>query len=321
MIEGCKVWTDLSHYIAILPKKNPNAFPKGDDPIYYELNDGSYVLACDHDTESDVIRKTTKAEEFNRLYNETIGLSFQCRFQLIVNFFIRFFGNDEAARVLAKHYVSWKFDAKKRAQRARSLRFKRKAALNHFSFFCTFTYDDSKCSSYAEFDRQLRVFFMNRANRYGWRVMFVPEFGKATGRFHIHALISVPDGSSIPGEFSRVRSYNKKKHRMITSISNSYFSMRWGRNDWQSISEMTADERRSTIGYVIKYLTKTDGRAFYSRGIATFLYADVNDDDIVSFIFRGEHSVVLFDDWRPHLLGKDLGPVADWHVKKLAFYG
>ena len=253
--KNCKLYTDMSHFGAIVPRPNPRAFRPKEKTVFAVLEDGAVLPAEVLDQETgeimqegyagaDIVRLTTRHDEFSRVFDETRGeKTSEARKKMISD--LEPFFEDPNEAVL---FVDNKLANKKRAQIARSVRFRRKACLNRFDFFATFTYDDSKCT-YEEFDRQLRIYFMNKACRDGWKVMYVPEYGKETGRYHIHAVIKMPSGDSIPGTFKRERRYSKKKHCMVTVIENTYFRDRWGQNDWQSLSEMSLDERRKTVGY------------------------------------------------------------------------
>ena len=304
MLSKCKIYNDGSHWISILPVKNPNAFKllKPED-VYNVYSDGSFEVD-QQDLNKEILRKTTRSEEFKALYTETVTSNIVDVKGHILEHIKGMFEDEEKASA----YVDYKLANKRRAQYARSLRFKRKACLNKFSYFATFTYDDTKCS-FESFDRQIRLFFNNMSSRHGWKVMMVPEFGKENNRYHFHAVIYIPKGSSIPGSFHIVKRYNKKKRRMVEINENTYFAERWGHNDWQSLMSMSYFEQKNTISYIIKYLTKSDNYAFYSRGIKTYLLSYIDQSDIFMPLENYRPQRLMYDNF--HFYNddlKDLGP-------------
>ena len=311
-----KIYTDSSHWLVIVPRPNKRAFKPKVEKEYNVLADGRYVLADMTDGSVEVVRKTCLTDEFDTAFNASRGLPSDIAFGAMRDAVRPFFHHDDDAEA----YVNVKLANKRRAQEARSTRFKRKAHLNRFDFYCTFTYDDKKCT-FEQFDRELRVFFNNKACRNGWRVMFVPEWGKKSERYHIHALIHVEDPTSIPGDWKIERRYSEKKRRMVECLDNTYFRDRWGMNDWQCLAEMSPMERKNAVGYIIKYLTKTDARAFYSRGIPTFLQADIKAKDVIQYIYRKDCTGILFDDFHLYDGGKDLGVYTDKLFSLLAITG
>ena len=310
-----KIYNDGSHWIGIIPTSNPNAFKIKKPETVFLLKEEGYVKMTAANAEDPCLRITTPSEEFSILYNEFLENKSEIKKETFVSLLLPMFDDPDACAA----FVEEKFANKKRAQFARSLRFKRKACLNNFSFFTTFTYSDEKCT-FEQFDREIRIFFKNMANRYGWKVMMVPEFGAENNRFHFHALIRVPDKCSIPGVFNKKRCWNKKRKSMVMVVENSYFSDRWGKNDWQSFGSMDSNERKRSINYIIKYLTKSDNYAFYSRGIKTYLSSFVDDEDIYVPFERNSSKIVLFDNF--HFVNdsmEDLGPFRDNFISLFGF--
>ena len=103
---------------------------------YNVLADGRYVLADMTDGSVEVVRTTCLTDEFDTAFNGSRGLPSDIAFGAMRDAVRPFFHHDDDAEA----YVNVKLTNKRRAQQARSTRFKRKAHLNRFDFYCTFTY-------------------------------------------------------------------------------------------------------------------------------------------------------------------------------------
>lgn len=85
----------------------------------------------------------------------------------------------------------------------RERRFKRKAYLNRWNYFVTFTYDENKTvrgggkQTEEEFRRRLRKQLSNLHTRRGWKYMGVFERAPITGRLHFHGIVYVPNGEMV----------------------------------------------------------------------------------------------------------------------------
>ncbi len=328
MIKRCKLFTDLSHFTAIKPREGDRHYRKrSPETIYAVLDDGSFVIAYvldlvsgeiiqeGYDYGSREVRRTTRREEFNRLYNASYDVASDERVSWIAERMAGMFDD----LVAAKAYATIRMESKLRCRQERATRFRRKAYLNPFTYYATFTYDDALFPDYPAFDKALRKWFNNNATRQGWKVMFVPEFGEENDRYHVHALIYIPKGASVPGTFREYKRFNKKRHKMFVANENTYCRARFGLNDWQYIGDMSRDEMKRSISYVVKYMTKTENRAYYSRGIPTFLLSDVYERDIIAPYGRLGQKVVLFDDFHVISKGVDLGVFDDKHIKIVGF--
>lgn len=318
--ENCKIYFDGSHHVAIIPREQKRAFRSHAKPDEFavvagELDD-RYIRTVDFDDAIPVDRITTRDDEFDRFFGGLAGCSDSTKQEALTTLMAPMFDSVEHAA----GFVAGKLKNKRQARQARSTRFRRKAYLNTFTFYATFTYDDAKCS-YIEFDRQLRVFLNNMACRHGWKVMMVPEWGKDNNRYHFHALVAIPKGAHIPGEFKRYRSYNKNRRRMVEVCENTYFAERWGRNDWQSLGNMPKSESDRAVSYIIKYLTKTDAPIYYSRGLPTFILSDIRGEDIIAQFWRDDKKAVLFDDWHCFYNDIDVGSYQDDYLDLLGCPG
>ena len=82
----------------------------------------------------------TKGSEFSRLYEESRTMKKGERRQFLFENMRKYFRSDTDA----KSYVEKKLQDRHRAMIARRIRFTRKAHLNDFNYFVTFTYADEK---------------------------------------------------------------------------------------------------------------------------------------------------------------------------------
>ena len=176
---------------------------------------------------------------------------------------------------------------------ARKKRFRRKAFLNPWNYFVTFTYDD-ELQSEESFKKRLRKALSNLHTRRGWLYMGVFERAPGTGRLHFHAIMYIPEGQMV-GEIYERRDYSTKSHKMQVTHPNTFFEERLGRNDFEVLSD--AELRRgTTMQYLLKYLEKTEERIIYSRGIPTEFTKVINDNDIICELVDFVTKYVLFND-------------------------
>ena len=117
----------------------------------------------------------------------------------------------------------------------RKKRFRRKAYLNRWNYFVTFTYDDKKQTE-ETFKKKLRKCLSNLHTRRGWNYMGVFEYAPETGRLHFHGLLYVPDGEMV-GNVVEKRDWSTAQQKMQTTFENSFFAETFGRNDFKELSE------------------------------------------------------------------------------------
>ena len=191
-------------------------------------------------------------------------------------------------------FVDKEFERERNNYRARAKRFRRKAFLNDWNYFVTFTYDDKKGSE-DSFKTRLRRSLSNLHSRRGWYYMGCFE-RSTVGRLHFHGLFHIPPGEMV-GEIEERRDYSTKQHKMQTAHVNTWFEKRFGRNDF---AEICADEvnRGGVLEYVLKYIEKTGERIVYSRGIPTEIKQEVGYDQCACEFFDFVRKWVLFDNWR-----------------------
>lgn len=175
----------------------------------------------------------------------------------------------------------------------RKKRFRRKANLNHWNYFVTFTYDDTKQTA-ESFKKKLRKCLSNLHTRRGWKYMGVFEEAPETGRLHFHGLIYVPAGQML-GTITEKQDYSTTKHEMQVRSENSFFEKNFGRNDFCEVSTAEMKNGKRT-DYILKYIGKSNERICYSRGIPTELCKKIDDNDIVAEMQDFVTKYILFDD-------------------------
>lgn len=199
-------------------------------------------------------------------------------------------------------YIERKIKAKRHNLYTRKKRFRRKAHLNEWNYFLTFTYDDEKQTP-ETFERKLRKCFSNLATRRGWRIAGKFENAPETGRLHFHGLAYIPDGQMI-GTVTEKKDYSTAQGQMQTRHENSFFQECFGRNDFAEIGKMQL-KYGHTIDYIVKYIGKDDGRMFYSRGIPTAVYMKLTAENIITAFTDYVEKFVLFDnviDWERDIM-------------------
>lgn len=190
-------------------------------------------------------------------------------------------------------YIADKIERKLHNLYARKKRFRRKANLNRWNYFVTFTYADDKHDE-DTFRRKLRKCLSNLHTRRGWRYMGVFECAPETGRLHFHGLLYIPDGELI-GTITEKTDYSTAQGKMQTTHENDFFQKAFGRNDFDELNEMEL-KHGQTLNYLLKYIGKTGERIVYSRGIPTEIYRKLNDDEIVTEMQDFGTKYILFDN-------------------------
>lgn len=191
------------------------------------------------------------------------------------------------------NFIAENIKRKKHNFYSRLKRFRRKANLNLWNKFVTITYDDKKHDE-VSFRTRLKKCLSNLSTRRGWRVMGVFEKGEVGERLHFHAFMYVPQGEMI-GEITEQKDYSTKEHKMQITHSNSFFAKTFGRNDFEDLSQNEI-KYGNVLDYVTKYLHKSNEKIFYTRGIPSEIFKDINDEDIATKMFDFCSKFVFFDD-------------------------
>ena len=190
-------------------------------------------------------------------------------------------------------YISDKIKRKLNNLLHRKKRFRRKAYLNNWNYFVTFTYDDTKHTA-ESFKKKLRKCLSNLHTRRGWKYMGVFETAPDTGRLHFHGLIYVPAGQML-GTITEIQDYSTAQGKMQTRNENKFFADNFGRNDFCEVSKSEMKNGKRTE-YILKYIGKTNERICYSRGIPTEICKVLDGDDIITEMYDFVTKYILFDD-------------------------
>lgn len=271
--------------------------PKPVETPYYKIyNDGGHYIAtrCYRSHLKPVPHKTQREDIdilFDSLYNAAIndGVKADELAAYIKAGILLLFPDYPAL----DKYIADKIKRKQHNLYARKKRFRRKANLNKWNYFVTFTYADDKHDA-DSFRTKLRKCLSNLHTRRGWRYMGVFERAPETGRLHFHGLLYIPDGELI-GTITEKTDYSTAQGKMQTTHENDFFQKSFGRNDFEELNEMEL-KHGQTLNYLLKYIGKTGERIVYSRGIPTEIYRKVNENDIVTEMQDFVTKFILFDD-------------------------
>ena len=265
---SCKVYHDGSGYVAVPVSNGPRKKKVISRPILYDIDylfDELYLKA---------MRENVRKEHLSEFIKN--GL---------LEVYPEEFGLDSFVEQSIKRKQKNLFQRKKRCRR--------KAFLNEWNYFVTFTYDSEKHTE-ESFRMKLRKCLSNLHSRRGWKYFGVPEYSPEEKRLHFHLVMYIPEGEMV-GKIYERRDYSTKNHKMQVSHPNDYFERRFGRCDFTEIS--TTDLKRGTaLNYILKYLEKSGERIIYSRGIPSDFIKEVSDEDIICEMIDFVAKYVLFDD-------------------------
>ena len=116
------------------------------------------------------------------------------------------------------------------------------------------------------------------------------------------------------GELVERTDYSTKNHRMQTTLQNTYFEDRFGRNDFSPIDRETLGQASA---YLMKYIEKSGERIVYSKGTATYFISDILEDDVVCTIGQDDRKLLLFDDFSCFDDGVYIGNVSRETIKQM----
>lgn len=269
--------------------------PISNEKPYYKIyNDGGHYIATRCYKSLSKIQRSNKSDLdicFDTLYSAYVkeglygaALSNQIKTDLLLQF---------PDIVNLDDYIASALSKKEHNYWSRIKRFKRKAYLNRWNYFVTFTYDDKKQTA-DSFKRKLRKCLANLHTRRGWLYMGVFESAPDTGRVHFHGLLYVPSGEMI-GTLKEVRDFDVIKKQMQAVTINSFFEKKFGRNDFCEVTEMEL-KYGQRLNYILKYIDKTGERIVYSRGIPTEIIKCLDNNDIITEYKDFVVKYVLFDD-------------------------
>ena len=334
--KDAKVYSDGSHYIAIPHTSNPckrkrvvetpveipeeaqfisvpSGEPETQEIMSQEIKDewdfadmtpvDSDELPFETETPKPKKKYVKRSEVFEKLYAESDGMSKKARRNFLCKGMRPYFTKEQDADA----YVDSKLDAKLRNLIARKTRFIRKAYLNDFNYFVTFTYDDGKHDEMS-FRKKLLNTLSHLQARKGWRYMGVWERAPKTKRLHFHGLFYIPDGT-IPGEMIEVKDYNINSHKMQLTLQSEYFNARFGRNDFERVDENLV-KMGNAMSYILKYIDKTHEKIVYSRKLPVYVISDIDENDVLCGIGVEEKKLLLQDKFMCYDEGEQIGVIS-----------
>ena len=197
------------------------------------------------------------------------------------------YGIDKSEELLI--FVENKVKRKLNNLHKRKDRFRRKANLNKWNYFVTFTYD-SKLHTPESFRKKLKKCLANLHTRRNWKYMGAFELSPVKKRLHFHCLMYIPDGEMV-GEIFDKKDYSLCEHKMKVAHCNTFFLEKFGRNDMTKVDCNPMD-----VDYILKYIEKTGEKIVYSRGVASEIIKQVSTEDIATEFEDFILKMVLFDD-------------------------
>ena len=251
----------------------------------------------------------TEKEIFNCLYDENVNSSKRERRKKIFEKIKPYFENDREAEL----FVDANMTRKQNNLIARRIRMIRKAYMQEFNYFVTFTYSNA-IHTEESFRKKLRNTLSHLCSRKGWRYIGVWERSPEKQRLHFHGIFHIPDGT-MPGEMNEVKSYSFSEHKPQTALQNSYFEKQFGRNDFRPIE--SKERIGPAVAYILKYIEKSGEKIVYSRGLPQFFISDIMDDDVICTIGLEDQKLLLFDNFSCFDEGCYVGQVSPETIKQL----
>ena len=319
----CKIYFDGSHYIGIPHTTRPSIRrPKppeeeivvtekeAEPPIVTEKNvraeesapsnDDAPIVRAENEEPSESesepqaepqpkVRTMTRKELFDELYQKYLNKPRRIKLELIAKEMLPYFKMEELSRI----YVNENIERKLRNLIARRIRLTRKANLQEFNYFVTFTYD-GKLHTEDSFRKGLKNCLRHLVERKQWKYIGVWERSPEKQRLHFHGIFYIPEGT-MPGMLLDVNDYNFSTHNRQITHQNTYFNERFGRSDFELIDDM--DKMGDALAYIMKYIEKSGEKIVYSKGLPQFFISDVMDEDIICFTGLEDKKLLLSDDF------------------------
>ena len=317
----CKIYFDGSHYIGIPHTTRPSrrrpkppeeeivvtekeieptieteenvraeeSAPSNDDaPIALEKN--TELSESEPQPEQQPkVRTMTRKELFDELYQKYLNKPRRVKLELIAIEMLPYFKTEELSRI----YVNENIERKLRNLIARRIRLARKANLQEFNYFVTFTYD-GKLHTEDSFRKGLKNCLRHLVERKQWKYIGVWERSPEKQRLHFHGIFYIPEGT-MPGMLLDVNDYNFNTHNRQITHQNTYFNERFGRSDFELIDDM--DKMGDALAYIMKYIEKSGEKIVYSKGLPQFFISDIMDEDIICFTGLEDKKLLLSDDF------------------------
>lgn len=276
-----------------------------------EKDEGAESVTENADTSTekrDNLPQISRKELFDKLYQEHLYEPKYSRKKAVYDGLRPHFKTDEEAKL----FVDINFERKRRNMICRRIRMTRKANLQDFNYFVTFTYDD-KLHTEESFRQKLKNCLSLLSSRKGWKYIGVWERSPKKQRLHFHGLFYISEGT-MPGVLLDVNDYNFNTRRRQITHQNTYFNERFGRSDFEEVNPKNLG---SAVAYIIKYLEKTGEKIVYSKGLPQYFISDIMEEDIVCLYGMEDKKLLLYDDFMCWDEGCMVGTVSKDVIKQL----
>ena len=342
----CKIYFDGSHHIAIPPQPRKPRPKKGakvkkevpeleeldeededcpfDKPVQLSLFDNNDDKQQSHTEDNSPLAAETGQETvqtgetavspslkeiFERLYKEHLYDSKRKRKREIIKGMLPYCKDYEDAKL----FTELNLRRKRNNLIARRIRMTRKANLQDFNFFVTFTYSDVLHTEQS-FKKGLGTCLRHYADRKGWKCMGVWERSPEKQRLHFHGIFYIPEGT-MPGQMMDVNDFNfKSKKRKITH-QNTYFNEHFGRSDFEKIDNNYV--LQDAMNYLMKYIEKSGERIVYYGDLPQYFVSDVMEDDIICPYGEDGRKFILADSFGCWDEGEYMGQVSKETIAKM----
>ena len=341
----CKIYFDGSHHIAIPPQPQKPRPKKGakvkkeipeleeldaededcpfDKPVQLSMFDNNDNKRQSNDVAPPSIEESapessppdiapispSRKEIFERLYKEHLYDSKRKRKREIIKGMLPYC-KDYAD---AKLFTELNLRRKRNNLIARRVRMRRKAGLQDFTHFVTFTYSDVLHTE-TSFKKSLGTCLRHYADRKGWKCMGVWERSPEKQRLHFHGIFYIPEGT-MPGQMMDVNDFNfKSKKRKITH-QNTYFTAHFGLSDFEKIEN--DHDLQYAMNYLMKYIEKSGERIVYYGDLPQYFVSDVMEDDIICPYGEDGRKFILADSFGCWDEGEYMGQVSKETIAKM----
>lgn len=282
-----KVYFDGSHYIAT---------PKTFQPHKKRKN-------------FNIPKNTGQEEKAKEIYKSCTEKTRKKKVEFTINEINKEIQNEEKSTEIVTKVV----EKEKRNKVVRNTRLFRKANLQQWNYFCTFTYDSNKMDE-DEFRKKLLNTLGHFSNRKDWRYIGVFERTPENNRLHFHCLLAVKE---MVGTFEKTKDYSTTNHQMQKTNQNSFFLEKFGRNDFKPIENNFG--ANDSLKYMMKYMEKSGERFVYSKHLKTYFKTIIRDEDVVCPIGIEDRKRLMYDDFNcthPET-GEVLGSVSQEVIEQL----
>lgn len=275
--------------------------------------DGSHYIGIPHTIQpwkrkkNKTKQKNETQEKVKELYKSETGTTKEKRENTIIKI------NEEIKDIeKSTKIVNDTLEKEKRNRTVRLTRLLRKARLQIWTHFCTFTYDSSKLTE-EEFRKKLITCLRHFAYRKNWKYIGAFERSPTEKRLHFHGIFVI---SQMVGEIIETKDFSIKNNRIQVAYQNTFFLERFGRNDFRPIDKNGIDD---SIKYLTKYIGKDDEKIIYSKHLQTYFVTDILEEDVICTIGQEDRKILLYDDFKCMCFetGEILGQVSKELIDKL----